>query len=295
MNTQFIGKSSKSGVVAGIAAVAGAVGVVAVLLAGCGGGGGGGGNPVIPGDPDNNDGGGKQQYNLSLSANPDGSANFKVSPSTTVNAGDTITVTVSPDIPGKYTFLEWAGASTSTEPVVKIVMNGNKTLTAKFLEKFSITTTANPVEGGIIDRIPDSLWHSADSMVALKATANPGYKFNGWEGDTLLPAEKISFGYIVTSGGNFVVANFKKMPQVLVTFIVDGVETPAAGSVSIEPEEKPYYEIGDVITLIITPEAGYTFSGWLDSDWDACTGNTPQCTITIGDTDVELTADFWSL
>lgn len=242
---------------------------------------------------------GPTTYTLTLASSPAGSGSFFQLPegtplqsTTSFTSGEKITVKVSPKSP-KYKFLGWDDASSDKDTVVTIVMDGNKTLTAKFEERYSITTNVSPAGSGTISRIPDAPWYSADSLVALKATANPGYKFNGWEGDTVFSADKISFGYVVTRDVTFV-ANFKKMPVVTAKFTVDGVETPGAGSLSIEPN-KPYYENGDVVTVTITNAAGYMFSEWLNGGAGGCTGSENPCTITITDTDVSLTADFWSL
>ena len=261
MNTRFT-KLSVTGVVLSVIAAG------MVMLAGCTGD---GGTPA-----------GVAQYTLNLKSDPAGSGIFSVDSGATFSAGTEVTVTVSPKIAGKYVFLGWAGDANGTTGQVTVTMDGNRTLTAKFLEKFGVTTAADPVEGGTINRTPDSAYYAPNSGVALRAIANPGYKFLGWEGDTTLPADKVLFTCRVNSDLTYT-AKFQQMPQVL-------IETTEGGSVSIDPN-KVYYEKDDTVTLTATAEANYLFTGWSDSNGNWLNDNNPYI-ITIGDTDVILTAEF---
>lgn len=157
----------------------------------------------------------------------------------------------------------------------------DKTQTAKF----SVKTAADPVEGGVIDRDPDSAYYAPNSEVTLSALVNPGYKFLGWEGDTALAAGKTLFTCRVTGDLTFT-AKFQKMPQVTIA-------TTDGGSVSIYPN-RDYYGNGDKVTLTAAADAGYEFARWLDGKGAPLNSNNPYI-ITIGDTDVKLTAEFQPL
>jgi trimeric autotransporter adhesin len=272
MNTLSIGKRSKWGA-AVLGAVTVAVAAGMALLAGC---------------ANNNTPAGGAQYTLTLKSEPAGSGVFSENGETiesgaTFSSGTKVTVTVSPKN-GKYVFLGWTGDATGTAEKVTVTMDGNKTLTAKFLEKFAVTAVADPVEGGTINRTPDSAYYALNSGVALRAIANPGYKFLGWDGDTTLPADNVLFTHRITDDVKFV-AKFQQMPQVL-------IETTDGGSVNIDPD-KDYYEKDEKVTLTATAEKGYLFTGWLDSTGKFLTDSNPYI-ITIDDTDVALTAEFMS-
>jgi uncharacterized repeat protein (TIGR02543 family) len=258
----FLGKHSNLGVSAlGALALVGAV-----LLGGCSEK----KNPATP-----------ETYKLTVKFEPAGSGFADLDPADYKN-GDTVTVTVVPKN-GKFTFTEWTGDASGAENPVTVVLNGNRTLTAMFLEKFTVTTVAEPVDGGTINRTPDSAYYAPNAGVVLRAIANPGYKFIGWDGDTTLNAEtvltcRMTRDFIYT-------AKFQQMPRVL-------IETTEGGSVSIVPE-KEYYEKDDTVTLTATPKSDYLFTGWLDNKGNWLNSTNPYI-ITIGDTDVILTAEFKS-
>lgn len=240
----------------------GAAAFGALLTAGCG------------------DGAANQNYRLTVKIEPAGSGAADLSPDVYGN-GDRVTVTAIP-ASGKYAFAGWTGAVTDTANPTTVTMDKNKTLTAKFLEKFAVTAAADPLEGGVVSRAPDSAYYAPNSGVALSALVNPGYKFLGWEGDTALAADKALFTYRVTKDVTFT-AKFQEMPRVL-------IGTTDGGSVSINPK-KDYYETGESVTLTAVANGGYVFAHWLDSKGAPLNSNNPYI-ITIGDTDAKLTAEF---
>jgi uncharacterized repeat protein (TIGR02543 family) len=125
MNTRFVCKRSKLG-----AAVMVAVAVGMILLTGCGKSG-----PVGPDKPDDkpNVKPGVKKYTLNAASNPQGLGDITLSPpGPEFDSGTAVTVKVTPPAGGQYVFSGWEGASASKDTVVTIIMNGNKTLTAKF-------------------------------------------------------------------------------------------------------------------------------------------------------------------
>jgi uncharacterized repeat protein (TIGR02543 family) len=235
----------------------------ALLSVGCGG------------DDDNS-----KDYKLTVKFEPAGSGRADLAPAKYKN-GDKVTVTAIPE-DGKYTFVEWTGAATGTANPVTVVIDKDKTLTAKFFERFAVTTTADPVEGGIIERTPDSAYYALDSEVKLSALVNPCYKFIGWEGDTALAANRTSFTRGVTRDLTFT-AKFQQLPRVEIGVSGDG-------SVSIDPE-RACYDKGDKVTLTAAANTGYEFAGWLDAKGELLNSNNPYV-ITIDDFGVKLTAKF---
>jgi uncharacterized protein (TIGR02145 family)/uncharacterized repeat protein (TIGR02543 family) len=76
-------------------------------------------------------GSGNAAYTLSINVSPTGGGTvFRNPDKSTYAAGERVAVIAQPD--SGYTFTEWSGDSTSSNPSITITMNGNKTLTANF-------------------------------------------------------------------------------------------------------------------------------------------------------------------
>lgn len=258
---RLLNKRSKSA-----AAVFGAAALAALLSAGCGGK---KDNPASP-----------KGYTLTINIEPAGSGATDLASGGVYDKGDSVAVTAIPA--GGNVFIGWTGAAEGTANPATVVMDKNKTLTANFLERYTITASPDPAEGGIVDRAPDSAYYASNTAVALSALVNPGYKFTGWEGDTALAADKTSFICRVTRNSTFT-AKFQRMPGVL-------IGTTGGGSVSVDPK-KDYYEKDEKVVLTAEAEDGYVFARWLDGKGVPLNSNNPYI-ITIGDTDAKLTAEF---
>jgi uncharacterized repeat protein (TIGR02543 family) len=83
-----------------------------------------------------------------------------------------------------YTFTAWSGDCTGATCVLNNV-TAFKTVTANFTQTtpttYAITTTAEPLAGGIVNCVPNPVNHGSDSTCT--ATANPSYTFTAWSGD----------------------------------------------------------------------------------------------------------------
>ena len=95
------------------------------------------------------------------------------------------TVTVSAQAVQGWVFDHWSGdLSGSTNPAT-IVMDGNKTVTATFIEDnrlyYAINVTATP--GGSITQTPEGQSQVEGTEVRFTAVAIQGWEFNGWSGD----------------------------------------------------------------------------------------------------------------
>lgn len=260
MNTQSFGKRSKSGVAALCAAALGMAAAV-LLLAGCGE------KATTP-----------ENYKLTVKFEPAGSGFADLDPADYKN-GDQVTVTAVPKS-GKYVFTEWAGdASGAGNPTI-VNMNGDKTLTAVFEERYSITTSVSPAGSGTITRSSDSAYYPANTTIVL--TADPtskAYKFVGWEGDTTTDVDQFA---IKINRDVTYTAIFHQSYQILVTITGNGTVS--------RDNEGPYYEEGEEVTLTANGEG---FAGWYDGDTRLSAQHT--YTVQIGDKDVKLTAKFVEL
>src|SRR5690606_27262679 len=122
-------------------------------------------------------------------------------------------------------------------------------------QSFTITTSANPPEGGSVTLDPPGPSYAPGTVVTVSASANGGYTFTNWSGDltTASPVETI------TVNGNLnIVANFGE-PQFTFTATSAG-----NGTVDWTPK-KAFYAPGEMVTVTPTPAQGYAFSNWSGS------------------------------
>ncbi len=89
-------------------------------------------------------------------------------------------------------FIEWSGDATGSDTAVTLTMDGDKSVTATFVEEYSLTTTV--IGDGHVAISPDQEAYEAGSEVTLTAVAGQDYYFAGWSGD----ASGISNPLIVT-------------------------------------------------------------------------------------------------
>ena len=65
-----------------------------------------------------------------------------------------------------------------------VVMSSPQTVTMTWTTQYKLTTAVNPSEGGSVTPSGET-WHDENSVVDLTATANSGYLFSSWSGDTV--------------------------------------------------------------------------------------------------------------
>jgi VCBS repeat-containing protein len=136
------------------------------------------------------------------------------------------------------------------------------------------TVTSDPV--GIDCGEDCSESYNQGTLVTLTATASPGSTFTGWSGAGCSGTGSCN---ITVDAVKSVSANFD-----LIEYTLD-VTTEGSGKVTKDPD-KATYSYGEEVTLTVTPDLGWSFSGW---SGDA-TGSTDTVTITItGNTTVTAT------
>jgi len=165
-----------------------------------------------------------QTYTLTVSANP--SAGGTVSPSVgahTYDAGMLVTVTATAN--SGYTFKNWSGESSSTNPAINIMIDGNKTLTANFQQNdtpqpTTYTLTIAATAGGTVSPSVGAHTYDVGTLVTVTATANSGYTFKNWSGESSSTNPAIN---IMIDGNKTLTANFQQNdtppPPVITTFV----------------------------------------------------------------------------
>ena len=111
--------------------------------------------------------------------------------------------------------------------------------------QYTLTVTAG--EGG---SVTDGGTFDEGTEVTITSTANEGYRFTGWEGNS-----STSEGLTVTLNSNQTYqALFKLIPVYTLT-----ETTSEGGTVSTEGGE---FEEGTEVTILVTVNEGYRFDGW---------------------------------
>lgn len=191
------------------------------------------------------------QYTITANAN---NANYgTVSGGGTYAVGTTVTLTATPN--EGYRFVRWQQDNSTDNPRT-ITVTGNATYTAVFqvIPHYNITATSNNINYGSVSG--SGTYYQGDT-VTLTATPANGYRFVQWQdGNTDNPRT------IVVTGTRTYIATFEAIP-VQYTITVMSNDT-SYGTVS----GGGTYEEGTTIQLTATPNSGYRFVSWNDSNTD---------------------------
>ena len=189
------------------------------------------------------------------------------------NHGTTVTVTATAD--PDYTFTGWSGASSATDASVTVTMDGDKTLTANFIQVYTVTFDAN---GGTVS--PTSGTIGTDGRLAsLPTPTRTGYMFNGW--------------YTATTGGTVVTTStvFSATATIYAqwTLIIYTITFDANGGSGTPPSQQTV-NAGSSITLPSgsgLTKSNSTFGGWntntsgTGTNYNADSSYTPDGNVTL--------------
>ncbi len=191
------------------------------------------------------------QNNYTLTTDSVGNGNVTVSPNNvTYSYGDVIEVSAFP-LTG-WSFSGWSGDISESSNPVLVVMDGNKTVLATFIQNEYSLTLDVVGEGSITKNPNNSTYHYGDT-VELVASPEAGYTFSEWTGDVSGSSNPIS---VVMDENKTATATFV---QSMYSLTVSS--NPSLGGTVILNNTGPYY-YGDAIELIATPEPGWSFIGW---------------------------------
>ena len=193
----------------------------------------------------------QQQFTITATADPTSSGT--VSGGGTYNYGQSCTLTATPA--AGHEFINWTknGQQVSTNSTYTFTVTESATYVAHLqLQSFVVTTTANPVEGGVVTG--GGTVHYGNT-VNIQASPNAGYNFVNWTENGEVYTTDPNFSVIVFSNRNFV-ANFE-VQTFDVQVSVDPVE---AATVTGEGN----YNYGDEVTLTLTRNEDYRFVNWTE-------------------------------
>jgi uncharacterized repeat protein (TIGR02543 family) len=203
-------------------------------------------------------------------------------PRATFSYGDTIALTAVAD--SHYYFGGWGGDASGTDPVLHLVMNANKTISATFagVNEFSLTATSL---NGHVTLNPPGGAYSSGTWVRLTATPNSGYVFSSWSDSASGRADTVS---VLMNHSKVVTANFSPVTYRL--FVMSTV----GGSVTTPSTVSETVNSGVAYPIVATAQTGYTFERWqVDSGAAeiAVAGNA-STTVTLPNGDARIQAVF---
>ena len=177
--------------------------------------------------------------------------------------GDTCTVVAAANV--GYNFVNWTenGSQVSAEAEYSFAVTGNRNLLANFTsQEYTITATADPIEGGTVN---GSGGYNNGDECTLTATPNEGYEFLNWtkEDGTIVSTDPV-YAFTVTETAAFV-AHFQ-----IRSFTVTVSAHPNNGGsvyVGYSPgATQGTFNSGQYCTVHAIANSGYRFANWTEND-----------------------------
>ncbi|MEN8228596.1 MAG: T9SS type A sorting domain-containing protein [Bacteroidota bacterium] len=191
----------------------------------------------------------QDSYTLTVNVTGSGSVNLDPSGGTYLSGTE---VDLDAVADAGWTFTGWSGdLSGSTNPE-KIIMDGDKTVTATFTQDIYILTV-NVTGSGSVNLTPSGGTYLSGTEVDLDAVADAGWTFTGWAGDL---SGSTNPETIVMDGDKTVTANFVQVTYEL-TVVTDG--TPGA---TVDPNGTVIVFQGESTPISATVPVGYQFIEW---------------------------------
>jgi len=196
----------------------------------------------------------QQQFTITAIAEPGDHAGG-VEGGGTYTYGQSCTLTATPCTP-PFIFVNWTknGVIVSTNNTYTFTVTESATYIAHFVvETFTVSTIANPAEGGILT---GGGTYEFGEIVTVNATPNEGFAFVNWTENGLVVSVDPSYTFGV-GGDHTLTANFETQ-----TFDV---------KVTIDPEEAGtiigggIYSYGEEVTLIIDRNEDWAFQNWTEN------------------------------
>jgi hypothetical protein len=188
-------------------------------------------------------------YSLSTATAGGGTISVSPSPGPYVS-NSVVTVTATPA--SGWTFLQWLGDASGTNPTVNITMNRDQAVQAVFGTMLSTTVAG---AGSIVLNPPGGLYPYG-TLVRLSAVPQPGNYFGAWGNAASGNVNPLSF--VVTSPNATVSSVFSPVSagQAALTVVPVG-----NGQVGVSPRAN-VYSLGQNVSISALPATGQVFLGW---------------------------------
>ena len=206
------------------------------------------------------------EYTVSISAGSNGSVsvNGVVGDYTAALAYGTV-LTIEAEADTDYEFEQWSDGNTDNPRAITVT--GPVALAAAFQEAvqyFNVSISAGQNGTVSVNGTPGDYSQSVaeGTVLTIQAIPNTGYDFDSWsDGNTDNPRT------ITVTGNVTLTSAYEAQVQYFNVSIAAG----ANGSVSVNGVVGNYSQSvaeGTVLTLVATPDEGYSFTGWADSNTD---------------------------
>ena len=214
-------------------------------------------------------------YSVNVSIAP-GSAG-SVTGAGSYNHGDTVTLSVTPDIVNGYSFGYWSGSILGNDNPLTFQITSDANLTANFgLNIYTLELNASV--GGTVSgsgNISHGILHT------ITATPNVGYSFSSWTGEGVTdPASATTTVNMVQARS--VSANFSSL-----NYTVTG-RAGIGGSIN---DINGSYSYDSNISIIATANPGYSFHGWTQSGNGITNTSSPNTILSV-DNNQSIQANF---
>jgi M6 family metalloprotease-like protein len=222
------------------------------------------------------------QYNIAISADPQGGGNFTGDGYQNCGKNHTITAIPNPC----YVFVCWTedGDTITTTPNYSFIVEEPREFVAHFLQKtFNITTTVNMPGSAETDGDEEDVPCGEERMVI--AYPKLGYVFQNWTTiNGIWISDSISYTFTVTED-NDLMANF-----IYVDFKINLIRSPYEGG---QANYSGYYPLGMELTVQAIPNPEFEFVNWTEviDDDTVIVETIPNYNFTV-DRDRTLTAHF---
>ena len=115
------------------------------------------------------------------------------------------------------------------------------------------TLTVNSLGSGTVTKNPTNASYPPGVVVTLTASADPGWYFSNWSGDTNGSVNPLN----VTMNSNLAITgNFLAIPTCTLTLATNG-----QGTITLSPSGGSYLS-NSIVTVTATPATGWVFAGW---------------------------------
>ena len=194
----------------------------------------------------------QQQFTITATADPTNGGTVTGSGTYTYGQSCTLTATAATG----YAFVNWTknGQQVSTNASYTFTVTESATYVANFqVQSYTITTIANPAEGG---NITGGGTYNYGQSCTLTATASEGYDFVSWTENDVVISNEDTYTFTVTDNRTLT-ANFELM-TIEITATADPIEAAnisGAGS----------YTFGDEVTLTIIRNEDWAFQNWTEN------------------------------
>jgi uncharacterized repeat protein (TIGR02543 family) len=209
-----------------------------------------------------------------LTVTTTGSGSVSLDNSGPYHYGDVVELTAVP-VTG-WSFQSWSGELSGSVNPITILIDGNKAVTATFVQN-AYTLTVSTLGIGSVVKVPDQASYHYGDVVELTAVPSTGWSFDHWSQDL---TGSFNPATLTITGNITVTAHFTENTYTLTVNVV-------GTGCSVSRDNNGPYHYNDVVHLTANAAVGWAFSQWSG----ALTGNANPAALTITG-DMAVTATF---